>query len=444
MLGTLTVGVNDTGHDVKFFGATSGKYMQWDESADSLLVAGTIDVAGAIEFDSLSGTGAVAITDILDQDDLSGNSATALATQQSIKAYVDANTGGTLAEVLANGNRTTTTQKIEFRDAAIYINSSTDGQLDIVADTEIQIAATTIDINGAVNASGEIIAASLDISGNIDVDGITNLDAVDIDGAVQIDATLSVGVDDTGYDVKFFGATSGKSLLWDESADSLIVTGTLDVAGAIEFNSLSGTGSVTITDILDQDDMSTNSATMLATQQSIKAYVDSNAGVPTGSEITWATATLPTGWLEENGAAISRSTYSALFAVIGTEYGAGDGSSTFNLPDARGEFIRGWDHGAGTDPDAAARTNRGDGTAGDVIGSKQLDQFQGHIFSVRGNNNNGGDPQDSNIIFHIAGSALNNLNSITTGAQSDGTNGTPRTGEETRARNTYRMIIIKY
>ena len=280
MLGTLTVGVNDTGHDVKFFGATSGKYMQWDESADSLLVAGTIDVAGAIEFDSLSGTGAVAITDILDQDDLSGNSATALATQQSIKAYVDANTGGTLAEVLTNGNRTTTTQKIEFRDAAIYINSSTDGQLDIVADTEIQIAATTIDINGAINASGEIIAASLDISGNIDVDGITNLDAVDIDGAVQIDATVSVGVDDTGYDVKFFGATSGKSLLWDESADSLIVTGTLDVAGAIEFNSLSGTGSVTITDILDQDDMSTNSATMLATQQSIKAYVDANAGGP--------------------------------------------------------------------------------------------------------------------------------------------------------------------
>jgi cytoskeletal protein CcmA (bactofilin family) len=280
MLGTLTVGVNDTGHDVKFFGATSGKYMQWDESADSLLVAGTIDVAGAIEFDSLSGTGAVAITDILDQDDLSGNSATALATQQSIKAYVDANTGGTLAEVLANGNRTTTTQKIEFRDAAIYINSSTDGQLDIVADTEIQIAATTIDINGAINASGEIIAASLDISGNIDVDGITNLDAVDIDGAVQIDATVSVGVDDTGYDVKFFGATSGKSLLWDESADSLIVTGTLDVAGAVEFDSLSGTGAVAITDILDQDNMSGNSATALATQQSIKAYVDSNAGGP--------------------------------------------------------------------------------------------------------------------------------------------------------------------
>ena len=75
-------------------------------------------------------------------------------------------TGGTDVSV-------STTDKVQFRDAAIYINSSVDGQLDIVADTEIQIAATTIDINGAINASGEIIAASLDISGNIDVDGVT-------------------------------------------------------------------------------------------------------------------------------------------------------------------------------------------------------------------------------------------------------------------------------
>jgi hypothetical protein len=85
-----------------------------------------------------------------------------------------------------------TDKKVQFRDAAIYINSSVDGQLDIVADTEIQIAATTIDINGAINASGEIIAASLDISGDIDVDGTTNLDVVDIDGAVDMASTLAV------------------------------------------------------------------------------------------------------------------------------------------------------------------------------------------------------------------------------------------------------------
>ena len=75
-----------------------------------------------------------------------------------------------------------TDKKIKFRDAAIYINSSTDGQLDIVADTEIQIAATTIDINGAINASGEIIAASLDISGNADIDGTLETDGLTVGG----------------------------------------------------------------------------------------------------------------------------------------------------------------------------------------------------------------------------------------------------------------------
>ena len=162
---------------------------------------GDLDVDGTIEFDAISGTGSVTVTDILDQDDMSGNSATALATQQSIKAYVDAqqDTVDTLAEILALSNTSsgtnvelTTTDKVQFRDSAIYINSSADGQLDIVADTEIQIAATTIDIDGAINASGEIIAASLDISGDVDVDGTTNLDVVDIDGAVDMASTLQV------------------------------------------------------------------------------------------------------------------------------------------------------------------------------------------------------------------------------------------------------------
>jgi hypothetical protein len=80
-----------------------------------------------------------------------------------------------------------------------------------------------------ITISGELAAATLDVSGNIDVDGMSYLDAVDIDGATQIDATVSVGVDDTGYDVKFFGATSGKYMLWDEDADALLVSGSLNV-----------------------------------------------------------------------------------------------------------------------------------------------------------------------------------------------------------------------
>jgi cytoskeletal protein CcmA (bactofilin family) len=129
------------------------------------------------------------------------------------------------------------TERLNFYDTAIYIYSSTDGQLDLVADTEIQIAATTIDINGAValngaitgatniTLSGELDAATLDISGNADIDGTANLDVVDIDGAVQIDATFTSGVDGQGYDTKFFGDTSGAYILWDTSADKLLTAG---------------------------------------------------------------------------------------------------------------------------------------------------------------------------------------------------------------------------
>ena len=72
-------------------------------------------------------------------------------------------------------------------------------------------------------------------------------------------------------------------------------------------------------------------------------------GAPAGAVIFSASSTLPAGYLKANGAAISRTTYSALFAAIGTTYGVGDGSTTFKLPDLRGEFLRGFDDGRGVD-----------------------------------------------------------------------------------------------
>ncbi|WP_346984356.1 phage tail protein [Chryseobacterium sp. POE27] len=74
-----------------------------------------------------------------------------------------------------------------------------------------------------------------------------------------------------------------------------------------------------------------------------------NVSAPAGTVSYTAASTVPAGYLECNGAAVSRTGYATLFAAIGTTYGAGDGSTTFNLPDLRGEFIRGWDHGRGVD-----------------------------------------------------------------------------------------------
>ncbi|MDR2305711.1 MAG: phage tail protein [Paucimonas sp.] len=91
--------------------------------------------------------------------------------------------------------------------------------------------------------------------------------------------------------------------------------------------------------------------------------------VPPGMVIHYAAGAPPEGFLKANGAAISRATYARLFAVLGTYYGAGDGVSTFNLPDLRGEFIRGVDDGRGVDP-------------GRVLGTWQPQDIQSHAHSM--------------------------------------------------------------
>ena len=81
-----------------------------------------------------------------------------------------------------------------------------------------------------------------------------------------------------------------------------------------------------------------------------------------GQVVYFARNTAPEGWLKCNGATISRTTYAELFNAIGTTFGSGDGVSTFQLPDLRGEFIRGWDDGRGIDSGRAFGVSQGDST----------------------------------------------------------------------------------
>jgi microcystin-dependent protein len=111
-------------------------------------------------------------------------------------------------------------------------------------------------------------------------------------------------------------------------------------------------------------------------------FASTASGMITGTIIMWPTSSVPTGYFECNGAAVSRTTYSALFAVLGTLYGAGDGSTTFNIPDYRGYFLRGWDHGTARDPDRATRTDSGNGTTGDNVGTKQSGQYYTHTHTA--------------------------------------------------------------
>jgi hypothetical protein len=142
------------------------------------------------------------------------------------------------------------TEKIQFRDTAIYIHSSADGQLDLVADTEIQLAATTVDLNG-----------NLDVSGTIG-----------IGSAVLTEAELEM----------LDGITAGTAA----ASKAVVLSADKDIAtvrnvtsnGTVQFGSLSD-GAITVTAFIDEDDMSSNSNTLIPTQQSVKAYADSVAGM---------------------------------------------------------------------------------------------------------------------------------------------------------------------
>ena len=235
---TVTVGVDDTGYDVKFFGATSGSSMLWDESADDLIltnagIAVGSDATGDIYYRDANGFLArLAI----------GSDGQVLTSTGTVVNWEAAGGGGG-GDFSGPGSAT---------DNAVVRFNGTGGK------TGQNSGVTIDDSNNAtgfanLTLSGELDAATLDISGNADIDGTTNLDAVDIDGAVQIDGTVTVGVDDTGHDVKFFGATSGKYLEWDESADTLNVSGTLD----IKDNNITNVGDIAVDTISGDADSNT-------------------------------------------------------------------------------------------------------------------------------------------------------------------------------------------
>lgn len=141
--------------------------------------------------------------------------------------------------------------------------------------------------------------------------------------------------------------------------------------------------------------------------------------IPQGIILPFSSSSVPSGFLECDGSAISRTTYSGLFSLMGTTFGIGDGSTTFNIPDLRGEFIRGWDNSRGID-------------SGRSFGSSQLDEFKSH--------NHGVTPQSYLIPRNITGTGR----AYGSGAIDTAQTFTADGGSETRPRNIALMYCIKY
>lgn len=149
--------------------------------------------------------------------------------------------------------------------------------------------------------------------------------------------------------------------------------------------------------------------------------------LPPGTVICHAASSPPAGFLECNGAAVSRSTYADLFAAIGTAHGAGDGSTTFNVPDLRGEFVRGWDNGRGVD-------------SGRTFGSAQDGAIQSHDHQSRLYAD--GKPQADGAATGTYASPSYAYNSANTSGNICMTSAAG--GAETRPRNVSLLYVIKF
>jgi len=139
-----------------------------------------------------------------------------------------------------------------------------------------------------------------------------------------------------------------------------------------------------------------------------------------------ATTTVPSGYRECDGSAVSRTTFSALFTAIGTTWGSGDGSTTFNLPDLRGEFVRGW-----------ASDRRGDGVdpssdTGRSFASSQDDGIRQHTHNYNGGN-----------LKELQGDNAGNDDYANSGGTTSANTANASGDNETRPRNIAMMYVIK-
>lgn len=213
-------------------------------------------------------------------------------------------------------------------------------------------------------------------------------------------------------------------------------------------------------------------------EQTVAAALNylSHRSVPTGTVMAFAADTPPEDWLECDGQAIDREEFSGLFDVLGTSFGNGNGLNTFNLPDLRGEFIRGWIHDRTDIPEETGR----------IFGDPQGDQFQSHTHLDDGHTHNDSghghilnDPGHShsaptfdggvggfevapniqtdfdyinaapttsnptNISINTGQADIQSSNANIGGPAPFDSNGDPRIGSETRPRNIALMYCIK-
>lgn len=249
-------------------------------------------------------------------------------------------------------------------------------------------------------------------------------------------------------------------------------TGNLSVTGKV-----SATGTATGPNDLPNKSFVDSAISVVSTAASNAQNAANNAqttadqAAPVASLVYMAVNTVPAGWLKANGATVSRTTYAALFAVIGTTYGAGDGSTTFKLPDYRGYFLRAWDDGRGVDAGRAFASTQSSQNLSHNHGGATGSQSANHIHYGTTDSANTNHIHYTPVVTGISGgvagiqsSAFNGNGSstgqymptggisanhqhafATGGAASDHYHGIPSAGgTEARPQNIAVNVLIKY
>jgi len=272
----------------------------------------------------------------------------------------------------------------------------------------------------SLDATGRVPISQLPESGLIVADRLTNSRNISTTG----DATWSVAFNGSADASSNITLTSVFKTPGTYGAGTHIPSITVDAKGRVtdatlvkvtpsfsdvtsKPTTISGYG---ITDVYSRTQVDTADKTTLG------------LAAPTGMIMYYTARNAPAGWLACNGQAISRTTYAGLFAVIGTTFGEGDKSTTFNVPDLRGEFIRGWDDSRGVDP------SRG-------FGSYQIDDFKSHTHLVKEGSVNPRWPTDQSEVI-VSGDDFTRLVSYQSTTTSTG-------GSETRPRNIAFLPCIK-
>lgn len=313
-----------------------------------------IDTNGSGLFVLNSTTG---IDSILDDPTLSANSATAVPTQQSVKTYVDNVAGSGFNVLTAAYVATTANLTASYSNGAAGVGAT-------LTNSGTQVALTIDGI--AVSASQRVLVKNQTSEAQNGIYTVTDIGsgstnwvltrATDYDTAAEINpgdlVPVQAGTNNGGsvWLESAAVATMGTDPIiftaYAQPANTFVTLATIQtIAAAKTFNANVAVGNsstltlnatTSVNAVLDEDNMVSNSATALATQQSIKAYVDASvagsSSAPTGTIIDFAAASAPTGYLACNGSAVSRASYATLFGVIGTTWGAGDGTTTFNVP----------------------------------------------------------------------------------------------------------------